>query len=808
MADTISLDRAGALPLSPMSLVGRDEEVAAARVLLLENSAPLLTLTGPGGVGKTRLGLAVARDVAAHFGDGTVFVDLAPVADPRLMPATISAALGITTGAVSLIDAIVAHLRSRQLLLVLDNCEHLAGASGEVAAQLLAACPAVQVLATSRVPLRVRVEHVLPVSPLVVPKSGVTSVPEVRQASAVTLFVERCRAADPAFSLTEVNAAAVAEVCMRLDGLPLAIELAAARVTVLSPESLSNVLSQRLEVLGDGPRDAPARQRTLRDTIAWSYELLGPQEQRLFRWLSVFVGGFGLEAVETVAAAAGLQGSAVARVVPLVDHNLVRREQGAAGTPRYAMLETIGEFGRERLAAHEETDAALDAQAAYVRNLAAQAGAALMDATLSSGWLARLDEERGNLRAALSQWLARGESEPALATAGALAEYWRARGDVAEVRSWCEQALALAIDLTSTSSRISSLYGACVLASQQGEYDRAYAIGDVMLNAARASGNPVSIIRAHYALCQAARRQGDAERAVTHALAAVAQAREALLPIWLAWSLSFLSEAPEIISVDRAQAAAEEAFALFREQGSARGEANTLQTLTTFALDRGEVAHAASLLHQALSLRETIGERIGTIEGLILTAGIAARGGDFEGAARLIGAAAGWTGERKYEPRGQDLLDRTVTAARANLGDARFAVLRLEGVNMSWAAALTEARQTLEANAGAPASDALGESSASRSDAQPHRRTLRPARQTSSAGSVRGRTAAVPPNQLTQRERDVLGLLCQRLTDAEIAERLYIGTRTVEFHVANVLGKLNAANRRDATAIAARHGLV
>jgi predicted ATPase/DNA-binding CsgD family transcriptional regulator len=804
MTDRFSLDRASALPILRTSLLGRSEEIAAARTRLLEDAVPLLTLTGSGGVGKTRLALAVVEDVAAHFADGVVFIDLAPLADPRLLPATIGGVLGVTAGADSLIDAIVRHLRGRQLLLILDNCEHLAGASGEVAAGLLAACPAVQVLATSRVPLRVRVEHVLPVPPLVVPERGVVSIAEVRHASAVALFVDRCRAADPAFSLTEANAAVVAEVCHRLDGLPLGIEFAATRAAVLAPETLLDLLSHRLDVLTDGPRDAPSRQRTLRDTIAWSYDLLGRDEQRLFRWLSVFVGGFGLEAAEAVAAAAGVQGRALTLMVPLVDHGFVRGETGAGREQRYATPETIREYGLEQLAASGETEAAQEAHGAHIQALASRAGAALLDGASSVEWLARLDAERGNLRAALGRWLARGESELVLATAGTLAEYWRFRGDVVESRSWCEQALALSVNVTSTSSRISSLYGACMLASTQGDYARALEVGEVLLHAARASGNPVSIIRAHYALCQAARHHGDAERAVSHALAAIAQARQALLPIWVAWSLSFLSEAPEVVGAKRAWVAAEEALALFREQGSLWGQANALQMLARLASDQGELVQAATLLHESLTLRETIGEPVGIVEGLLHAADLVARWGESAGATRLVGATEAWTGEQGYAQRGQDLLERTVAAARANLGEAQVAAARAGGMGISRGDALAEAQRML-ADIIQP-EDMAARSTASPPETEPQRPSFRGTRATSLTGTLRGTTVAV--ERLTQREQDVLGLLCQRLTDAEIADRLYIGTRTVEFHVANVLSKLGAANRRDAAAIAARSRLI
>jgi DNA-binding CsgD family transcriptional regulator len=641
---------------------------------------------------------------------------------------------------------------------------------------------------------------------------------------AVSLFVERARAVDPAFTLNPDVASAVAAICRRLDGLPLSIELAAARVPMLPPEVLLTRLEQRLPILTSGPLDAPARQRSLRDAIAWSYELLDPQAQQLFRWLSVFVGGFTLEAAEWVAERLPASPRGVLeQIAALMDQSLLHTTTGRNG--RYAMLETIREYGREQLAASGEEAAANAAHAAYVRDLAARAEPALLDNALTSTWFKRLDDERGNLRAALSWWLSRGEAEPALATAGALVEYWRFRSDFAEGRSWCERSLALAVDFTRAESRLATLYGASVLASSQGDFERAFAAGETMLQAARASDDPVSIIRAHYALCHTARRQGDASRALRHALAAIAQARDAVLPIWLAWSLSILGEAGDIVGVERAEAAATEALALFRGLGSTLGEANTLQMLATFAFDRGEIARAAALLAESLALREAIGERRGAAEGLARAAEFAARLGHHLIAARAIGAIEVWAGAPGATQRGPGdaRLAQTIATVRASLGDVRFHDARALGASMTRAAALATARRLLEGVArsgleGAPRS-------ALPVDAPPQEKSLSPEPTPAAAGAPREATGLPTPaptvpvehggspgmaavSELSRREREILRLLCQRFSNPEIADQLYIGGRTVEFHVANILSKLGAENRRDAAAIAARLGLI
>jgi predicted ATPase/DNA-binding NarL/FixJ family response regulator len=820
MADTQPRDRAHVLPQPRTSLVGREAEIAAARVALLDQAAPLLTLTGPGGVGKTRLALAVAHDVAERFADGVVFVDLAPLGDPALLPATVASTLGHTNrDGLSLLEAILSYLHTRQLLLMLDNCEHQLAATGELASAVLAGCPAVQLLTTSRAPLHLRGEQLLPLDPLPLPAFGNLPSPmELARNDAVRLFVERAREADPAFPFDAEVAASVAAICRHLDGLPLAIELAAARVTVLPPHVLLARLQQSLLLLTDGPRNVPQRQRTLRDTIAWSHDLLREDEQRLFHWLSVFVGGFTLEAAEWVSGVGFPSVPSDTRhptsdtldvVAALVEQSLVRRSTGADGAARYAMLETIREYGLERLAASGEAEAACEAQATYMRALIVQAEPARLDDTRSKRWLGRLDNERGNLRAALTWWLKRGESEPALATAGALAAYWWFRGDFAEGRSWCERALALAVDVAYAGSQISSLYTACALASRQGDHERALAAGVAILQAARANDDPIGIVRAHYALCHVAWRQGDGEHALSHALAAIAQAREAVTrgavsPIWLAWTLSFLGEASDIVGRERAEAAAGEALAHFRERGSAWGEANALHVLASFAVARGDVARAAGLLGESIALRRTIGERFGAVEGLVSAADIAMDAGRFESAARLMGAAEAWASDSGYDAHRHQ--PRHVTGTIASLrtrqhGD-HIATARAEGAALAWTAALSEAQHTLAEIAAAPATAPAAVANATGAVAPIA--TSAPA-----SGEVSTSPEAVSPaSDLTPREREVLGLLGQRLMDMEIAGRLYISTRTVEFHVANILSKLGAANRREAAALASRLGMV
>ncbi|HEY6409191.1 MAG TPA: AAA family ATPase, partial [Ktedonobacteraceae bacterium] len=436
-------------PLTP--LVGREREIAAVCTLLCRPEVRLVTLTGTGGIGKTRLAVHVARELLADFPDGVFFVSLAPLSDPTLVLSTIAQGLDVKeSGARPLPDLLIADLREKHLLLCLDNFEHLLPAAPQLT-DLLRVCLHLTMLVTSRAVLHVQGEHLFPVPPLSVP--DLTQLPPTAETllsyAAVALFLQRAQALQPTFQITSTNARPIASVCIRLEGLPLAIELAAARIPLFPPQALLARLSQRLHFLTSGTRDVPARQQTLRNTIAWSYHLLDEEEQRLFRRLAIFVGSCTLQAVEAVCEAPGDgAGKEIDGVVSLIEKSLLQQTEPEGEEPRLRMLETMREYALEELFASGEFETTQQAYAAYYLSLAEQAESEL-EGPRQVRWLERLEREYDNLRAALTWGLSlrpgeEGEhqKELALRLGGALGEFWIPQSHLSEGRTFLEQALA------------------------------------------------------------------------------------------------------------------------------------------------------------------------------------------------------------------------------------------------------------------------------------------------------------------------------------------------------------------------------
>jgi non-specific serine/threonine protein kinase len=791
--------RAPTLPTPRTPLVGRTGEVARACTLLLDEAVPLLTLTGPGGVGKTRLALALAHAMDDAFADGVVFVDLAPLRDSGFVLAAVAQALRLReAGERPLAEVLAAFLKARQLLLVLDNCEQVLGAAPALAT-LLAACPALQLLATSRAPLRMRGEQLLPVPPLA-------------QAEAIALFAQHARAADPDFTVTEENADLVAELCARLDGLPLALELAAVRLRLLSPRALLALLSDRLTLLTGGARDAPARQRTLRDTIAWSHDLLDPATQALFRWLAVFPGGFDLGSAVAVA------GDHVVTILDglgaLVDQSLLRQAEGPDRTPRFEMLETVREYGLEQLEASGEAEAIRRQHAAFVLDLAEQ-----QERTPSLRewrcWLDRAEAAQADLRAALA-WALDQEIALALRLGAALWPFWLARAHLSEGRRWLERGLNRAADAPAP-ARLPALHGAFRLAAAQGDAECAIAYAEKSLTLATAVGDRLSMGRSLDHLSVVAMLQGDYERA--HALLAESLAiaqecadKPGLASVWHGLgviagregdydqatsyseaALAIYRELGDHVRVatvlqnlgafadyggDRAAAASRyaEALALFRELEVKVGIGRVLTSRGHFVARGGDGARATAYYVEALALHRDDGDRPSVAETLMGLGVVAAECGDAAQAVRLFGAATALGEVARYvlHPPIQTWHDATLTAARAALSHAQFTAAWDTGRAQSLEQAVSEAL-AFAASAGSTA----------------------PA---PSAPAVR--------YGLSLREREVLRLVAQHLTDREIGKTLFISHRTAMTHVAHILTKLGVPSRREAAAIAAREGLV
>jgi predicted ATPase len=484
--------------------------LAQAHALLQREEVGLVTLTGPGGVGKTRVALQVAADLTPHFADGTAFISLAALKDPTLVVPTVARALGVSqTEGESLDERLLAYLQPRHMLLVLDNAEQLVAAA-PLAAQALELAPRLKRLVTSREPLRVRDEQLVPVPPLALPDPvQLPDLAHLEQTPAVALFVERACEARPAFAFTSENAAPIVEICQRLDGLPLALELAAARLSLLTPAALLARLERRLPLLSRGARDLPERQQTLRNTIAWSYDLLEAGEQRLFRRLSVFAGGFTLEAAQAVCIFEAFgpsspgqpdDGVVLEQLAQLLDKSLVQPQQGTGGEPRFSMLETIWEYAREQLATSGEEGAMQERHAHYFLRLAEEAWTHLSSPEWDI-WLRRLEREDANLRAALAWCKAKKDgAEIGLRLAGALDYYWFLHDDVHEGRTWLEGMLARTDSTDRSAARGKALVGAGWLAWAEGDYEAASPRAEEGLSIAREMGDKRWIGNAEWSL--------------------------------------------------------------------------------------------------------------------------------------------------------------------------------------------------------------------------------------------------------------------------------------------------------------------
>lgn len=642
------------LPEYGEALIGRGREREEMLQFLGQPEVRLLTLTGAGGVGKTRLAVEVAQRALAYFSDGAAFVLLALVQDPRLVIPTIARTLGLReSGKQTLRQILYAYLRDRELLLVLDNCEHLLEGSQTARdiADLLVACPSIKVVATSRTPIRIHGEQEYLVSPLGMPAleslSGDRSrtpllVESVAQVASVQLFVRRAQQVSSAFDLTPSNASAVASICRRLDGLPLAIELAAARVKVLPPAELLARLDHALPLLTGGARDLAERQQTMRDTISWSYVLLKRHEQTLFRQLAVF-GGWTLEAAQTVGAdvgeTTGIEG-VLETLCGLVDQSLVMVEQTPGGALRYRMLEPVRQYAAERLEQSGEAIAVRNRHAAYYLRLAEQGDPHLRRATQLI-WFDRIEEEHANLRAALAWLLGEGQLEASLRLAGALGWFWFIRGYVNEGHMWLERAL-LAEGRTSAevteafaTARALALHRAGMLAWLQGDFSAARQQFDESLRLSRACGNLASAALALACLAAGTqdRREYPALRAqLEESVAVLREAREDSDKWVAAFALSFLGHGLFEPDAEVVRSRNVESMRLFREVGDRWGMGFATMKLGEAALSRGEYDVALAYFEESLPQHRELGDGLSVAVALSNLGEIARLRSDSEGA--------------------------------------------------------------------------------------------------------------------------------------------------------------------------------
>jgi predicted ATPase/class 3 adenylate cyclase/DNA-binding CsgD family transcriptional regulator len=784
------------LPEQLTSFIGREDELTAAADVLAE--CRLMTLTGPGGTGKTRFAIQLAAQVSDRYLEGLCFVPLAPIVDPNLVLPTIVQALGLPDVQGRPAEEVLAdYLGGKRMLLVLDNFEQVISA-GAALADLLTRCPGCTLLVTSRVALRVSGERELPVPPLDLPnassaESAADALERFASASAVRLFVARAQAVRPDFALTVDNAATVAEICRRLDGLPLAVELAAARVRIFSPESMLARLGgtavtavgdssdqqapARLQLLTGGSVDLPDRQRTLRNTIAWSYDLLSPEEQSLFRRLAMFTGGFTLEAAEASATASiGNQRWSIAPnevvdgIESLISKSLIRSTD-APGEPRFTMLETIREYGLERLRDEAELASMRRWHAQHFLKLAESAEPLLRDRE-QLGWLDRLQADHDNLRAALAYFSTDNrDTDELLRVAGTLAWFWPQRGHIGEGRQWLELALRRP---QGGEPRLKALYGAAWLAHIQQDGNTAEDLLAEALPLARELGNRWAEAWVLHLMGRARYFENDAQAAARLGQQSL-EVAEAIGDRWLVgWAVHLLALAAHIANdLDAAWHYYTRTIEIRQEVGFVEGEAICSHLKGLVAFRRGEYRLALELVRSGVTRLQRLGTPWTIHNGVATWAALVNALGDPERAVRLIAAvdAFGVAIDVGPIPLAAAVIKETIDDARARL--------RAEDFERAWA---TGSALSLDQ----AIDDALG---------------FQPSESASDSGSPD------EPGNLSPRERMVLKQLVTGATTREIADALVVSVATVDRHLTHIYTKLGVRGRSEAIAWALRNGL-
>ncbi len=846
------------LPLTP--LIGRAHEVQQASSMLRDPKVRLLTVTGPGGIGKTRLALQVARDLQQAFTDSSCYVPLATSTTPQQGILTIAQTLGLRETRKRLrFEDLQTFLREKQLLLVLDNFEQVLS-TAPLLPELLSACPQLKLLVTSRAVLRVQGEYELPVPPLPIPDLHHLPMPEAMlQYGAIALFVQRSQAMVPDFRVTEDNAGVIAAICARLDGLPLALELAAAYSKLLPPRVLLARLEKPLDVLTRGGPDVPARQQTLRNTMQWSYKLLSPPEQRLFRRLAVFVGGCTLEAAEAVCTAPDEVTTPVMEVIAsLVDTSLLQRVEQESEEWRLVMLETIREYGLERLVAAGEMEDFKRAHAAYYLALAEEAEPALH--SIQQGWWQeRLEREHENMRAALQWLLEQREKEQVARFAGSLLRFWIQRGSLNEGLHWLEQALRGSAQDVSAPAHIKALFATGVLAGLLGNVAQATTRCQECLEICRRTADSRNFVLTSWMLARLATEQGEYAQAQALAEEALEVATKVGDNLARAYALHRLGcIALALGEYEQAREQLEECLVAFTEIGDLFARVEALRRLAEVFVAQGDETRALALLAEGLSIASKVHDSW-TMAGLLNLSGQAElRRGNATRAWSLLEEAQALQknmGDHQGLAWSYLLLARVAslkhdyTTARGfalqsaqiamKVSDKRLLTTSLEGLaevaadqeEYIWAAQLGGAAERVREVIGGTLSplerasrerlietawNRLGKQTFAAMWAEGRLMTPEealaagPSKSSTQVNAVAPvlLTTKSPLGRLTAREVEVLRLLATGLTNKQIAERLMISHKTVNIHVNSIYRKLEITSRSAATRYAIEQHLV